>query len=382
MAARRRSAPLQRKHLPESTGPALLAWFLTHARELPWRQTTDPYAVWISEVMLQQTQVRTVIPYWTRWMDALPTVQHLADAPIDQVLKLWEGLGYYSRARNLHAAAQQIVARHQAAFPRDPDAILALPGIGRYTLGAIGSIAFNLPLPLLDGNVIRVLTRLLALRGDPKERSLNDALWDLAGQLVQSVESSPWPPSTPGAAPMKLSGPCSALNQSLMELGALVCTPANPACSTCPLNHLCSAHRLGSPTAFPESAARAVITPRTLATVLWHHEGRWLLHRRPESTVNGGLWEFPNIECGDQTDPTAALARWLQIDRFELQPAGDLRHSITRFRFHQKLHRLAIAPRHPLPAGDFAWVTPAELDQLPLTAAHRRAARQLVPSPA
>lgn len=380
MAAIRRSPPPPGKSLPETTGPALLEWFLVHARDLPWRRTTDPYAVWISEVMLQQTQVRTVIPYWTRWMRSLPTVEDLARAPIEQVLKLWEGLGYYSRARNLHAAAQQIVTLHNAAFPRDPEAILALPGIGRYTLGAIGSIAFNLPLPLLDGNVIRVLTRLLALRGDPKERLLNDGLWSLAAQLVLSVHDRPLPQAAPELASLKMSGPCSALNQSLMELGATVCTPTHPSCPTCPLAHLCSAHQLGTPTAFPESAPRATITPRTLATALWQHDGRWLLHRRPDSAVNGGLWEFPNIECTEQDDAAQVLARWLQIDRSELKPAGHLRHSITRFRFHQKLHRIQATPRLPLPTGEFAWVTPAELNRLPLTAAHRRAARQLVPS--
>jgi len=164
--------------------PLLLSWFSTNARDLPWRRTRDPYAIWVSEIMLQQTQVKTVIPYWERWMRALPTIQSTAKAPPAKLHKLWEGLGYYTRVRNLQKAAQEIVARHDGKFPENFDAILALSGIGRYTAGAISSIAFNQPTPILDGNVIRVLTRLFGIAASPREKQTNAQLWQLAGDLV------------------------------------------------------------------------------------------------------------------------------------------------------------------------------------------------------
>jgi len=170
---------------------SLLDWFVGGARDLPWRRTLDPYAIWISEIMLQQTQVKTVIPYWDRWLRELPDVAALAAAPSEKVLKLWEGLGYYTRARNLQKAAQQIVAKHKGAFPADFDDILALPGIGRYTAGAISSIAFNQAAPILDGNVIRVLTRLFGPRDNPREKVANARLWNLAEQLVEAAETPP-----------------------------------------------------------------------------------------------------------------------------------------------------------------------------------------------
>src|SRR5437764_10145580 len=184
----------------------LLAWFRQHARDLPWRRTRDPYAIWISEIMLQQTQVKTVVPYWRRWMRKLPGLRALARARPDTVLKLWEGLGYYSRARNLQTAAQRIVEKHAGRFPQRFDQVLALPGIGRYTAGAICSIAFNQPTPVLDGNVIRVLTRVFGIAENPREKKTNAELWNLATQLVVCA-----------ARNVKHASPCSHLNQSLME---------------------------------------------------------------------------------------------------------------------------------------------------------------------
>src|SRR5258708_29613356 len=162
----------------------LLAWFGDHARDLPWRRTCNPYAVWVSEIMLQQTQVKTVVPYWERWMKALPNIEALAKAKQEKLHKLWEGLGYYSQVRNMQAAAQQILKQHAGKFPEDFQWILALPGIGRYTAGAICSIAFNQPKPILDGNVIRVLTRLFGISGDPRQRNVNQRLWELSEQFV------------------------------------------------------------------------------------------------------------------------------------------------------------------------------------------------------
>ncbi len=209
----------------------LLEWFSKDARDLPWRRTRDPYAIWVSEIMLQQTQVKTVLPYWERWMRRLPDVAALANAHADELHKLWEGLGYYTRVRNLQSAARVIVAQHGTQFPERFEAVLALPGIGRYTAGAICSIAFNQPTPLLDGNVMRVLTRLFGIAENPRAQPTNEFLWSLAGELVRRAETEAQPRA------------CSALNQSLMELGALICTPRQPRCEICPVARLCLARR-------------------------------------------------------------------------------------------------------------------------------------------
>src|ERR1700761_3320382 len=195
---------------------SLLHWFDKNARDLPWRRTRDPYAIWVSEIMLQQTQVKTVIPYWERWMRELPTIELLAKANPQKIHKLWEGLGYYTRVRNMQRAAQIIVNEQAGNFPDDFESILNLPGIGRYTAGAICSIAFNQPTPILDGNVMRVLTRVFGISENPRDKKANAQLWELAEQLVAL------------AAPKRSEGGCSHLNQSLMELGALICTPREP----------------------------------------------------------------------------------------------------------------------------------------------------------
>src|SRR5208282_5376629 len=197
--------------------PALLDWFSANARDLPWRRTRDPYAIWVSEIMLQQTQVKTVMPYWKRWMRELPTIKAVADASPDKIHKLWEGLGYYTRARNLQKAAQQIVARHGGRFPQNFDDVLALPGIGRYTAGAICSIAFNQPVPILDGNVIRVLTRIFGITENPKEKQTNARLWKLAEELVsraKNAKAATGKISSRTSRPSREINSCSFLNQS------------------------------------------------------------------------------------------------------------------------------------------------------------------------
>ena len=202
----------------------LIPWYLKNARDLPWRRTADPYAIWVSEIMLQQTQVTTVLPYWERWMQSLPTLDSLATARLQKVYKLWEGLGYYRRARDLQRAAQLIVQKHRGRFPERFEDVLALPGVGRYTAGAICSIAFNQPTPILDGNVMRVLARWFGLEGNPRQQPTNGTLWHIAGDLVREA-----------------GGRASAFNQSLMELGALCCTARQPTCALCPLASRCAA---------------------------------------------------------------------------------------------------------------------------------------------
>lgn len=361
---------------------ALLDWFARHARPLPWRRTTDPYAIWVSEVMLQQTQVATVIPYWERWMQTLPTLYALAQANETQVLKLWEGLGYYRRARHLHAAARFLVQHHGGRFPDTPDDLLALPGIGRYTAGALLSIAFNQPTPVLDGNVQRVLCRVHALPGNPRTPATHKVLWRLAQAWVEKADAlgKKYPHRYPRA--------CSALNQALMELGAVVCTPRQPQCPACPLRHACCARAAGQTEKFPLRARRPALRRRfTLAAVVEHH-GKVLVRQRPAGGVNGGLWEFPGLELPTATARSDAeqaqkLLGWLQ-DTLDLRaqaarPWLALRHTITRHRYEVRVWRM-VARRAPTKLSHGRWVGPADLEQLPMPATHRRIARRWITS--
>ncbi len=253
---------------------ALISWYHTASRDLPWRRTQDPYAIWISEIMLQQTQVDTVIPYWLRFMEALPTVAHLAQVDEERLLKLWEGLGYYSRARNLKKAAEMVMAQHQGAMPQDGAALQKLPGIGPYTAGAIGSIAFGLPLAAVDGNVIRVYSRVLAITVNADTTAGKKLFQALGTELVAPEDPS-------------------AYNQAVMELGALVCSFATPRCSCCPVSELCEGRQQGKVLDFP------VRTPKTPGRILhWtvtvYHRGRALfLIPRSDETLLKNLWGFP-----------------------------------------------------------------------------------------
>jgi A/G-specific adenine glycosylase len=344
----------------------LLAWFPRHARDLPWRRTTDPYCVHVSEVMLQQTQVKTVIPYYERWMRSLPTIQSLAEAPPEQIHKLWEGLGYYTRVRNLQRAAQAIVAEHGGRFPQEFAQVLALPGIGRYTAGAICSIAFNQPAPILDGNVIRVLARVFGVAGDPRDRMVNAELWVLAERLVQTAAlsgtggSTAWPP-------------CSALNQSLMELGALVCTPRQPKCPECPLRRSCVAFREQRTAELPNLRPRPAATRRRFVAFVVEQGGRFLVRQRPPGVVNAHLWEFPNLEV----DPGPAdwegwsrTATRLSLQSF--QPWFSFQHSITRYRITLEVVAARLVARRNRVRAAERWLDLPELRHLAFTGAHKR----------
>ncbi len=335
---------------------ALLDWFMQNARDLPWRRRRDPYAIWISEIMLQQTQVKTVIAYWERWMAALPDVRTFAQADSAKIHKLWEGLGYYSRVRNAHAAAQIIMEKHGGEVPRTFEEVLGLPGVGRYTAGAICSIAFNLPTPILDGNVIRVLSRVFGVGGDPRAKDTNARLWDLAGQLVVTAEGIQAGHRN-----------CGRLNEALMELGALVCVPAEPQCGQCPLHRLCFARKAGRVGEFPQPRAAVRPTARRYAAFVVKKNGRFLVRQRPAGAVNAHLWEFPNEEVSptEKTLP-ASVNGFILIDSKSLVR---VRHSITRYRI------LVEAFRAELPATakvSGVWRTPAQLERLAFTSAHRK----------
>ena len=368
----------------------LREWYRTNARDLPWRRTRDPYAVWVSEIMLQQTQVKTVVPYWERWLRELPTIQSLAAAPPEKIHKLWEGLGYYTRVRNLQMAAHQIVAQHDGKFPRDFDAALALPGIGRYTAGAICSIAFNQPAPILDGNVIRVLTRIFGISENPKEKKTNAQLWQLAEELVSRAKNAkPMKGRNPSqtSRPSRESNSCSHLNQSLMELGALVCTPRQPKCKICPVNKLCVAFREQRLTELPNLGKRASATQRRFTAFVVERDGKFLVRQRPGGVVNAHLWEFPNVEVGavkgrarhsvraatPQTENGAQRtdapyhAKHFRI--IASKPLCTIKHSITRYRITLAAYRAESVPRKK-PAG--AWRTAAEMEKLAFPSAHRK----------
>lgn len=298
-------------------------------------------------------------------MREFPDLISLAEAPEDRVLKLWEGLGYYRRVRSLHQAAQNLKNDHGGRFPKDYETVLELPGIGRYTAGAICSIAWGQAVPILDGNIIRVFCRLGALEGDPKEPELNRMLWEQSKRWVETAAASGRPEA------------CSHLNQALMEWGATVCTPRVPACDRCPLSAHCQARLQGRVEAFPELAARAKVTAREFVVALIEQRGRVWVRQRAADALNGGLWEFPNLEV----EPGAAGGD-LRLRSFfgeknlqHWKPLTVVRHAITRYRVTQRAFASEwVGTVGELPGGG-RWCREAELEALAMSSAHRRIAR-------
>ena len=376
----------------------MLDWFAANARDLPWRRTRDPYAIWVSEIMLQQTQVKTVIPFWNRWLRELPTIESAAKAPSEKIHKLWEGLGYYTRVRNLQKAAQQIVAQHRsgvsaerrklikikkcgflpkaATFPKSFDDVLALPGIGRYTAGAICSIAFNQPVPILDGNVIRVLTRIFGIAENPKEKQTNQLLWQIAEQLVSHAKTqSRKENNSPlcAFAPLRENNSCSFLNQSLMELGALVCTPRSPQCLICPVKKLCVAFKENRVEKLPNLGKREGATARTFFAFIIERGGKFLVRQRPAGIVNAHLWEFPNIEIvNGKSNPKLAAKDVLGVAPVQIKPLSTVKHSITRYRITLEAFHVRLRNAPPKSAG--IWLTSEQLDSLAFSSAHKKLA--------
>ena len=338
----------------------LLAWYDANARRLPWRtgpgQTgprPDPYAVWVSEVMLQQTQVETVVPYYLRWMERFPTLEILAAATEQEILAAWEGLGYYSRARNLLKAARMAMERFDGSLPADRQALESLPGVGRYTAGAIASIAFGRDEPALDGNIRRVLARLhdvpLPARSPAGERRL----WELAAGHL--------PPGRAGD-----------YNQALMDLGATVCTPHNPTCLLCPLADLCQGLALGVQEQRPVVSPRRAVPHLTVTAGIMVRGDRVLIARRPPEGLLGGMWEFPGGTLQAGEDLPACLRRELDEElgiQVEVGEAfGVYQHAYTHFKvtLHAFFCRLPTGEPQPLEASELKWVTVVELKEYPM----------------
>ncbi|MEW5975353.1 MAG: A/G-specific adenine glycosylase [Acidobacteriota bacterium] len=338
----------------------LLSWYSAHKRDLPWRKTRDPYRIWISEVMLQQTQVETVIPYYRRFLKLFPSLGRLAQATMEEVLLVWAGLGYYSRARNLHKAAQQIVFRHEGLFPQTFEDVLSLPGIGRYTAGAIMSIAFGQPYPVVDGNVTRVLTRLFRVEQDIRQRRTHDLLWKIASHLV--------PRERPGD-----------FNQALMELGATVCTPRQPSCRCCPFGGLCKARESGVQDHLPNKENLLRSVKQHLAVAVIHHQGRVLMRQRKEGSLLKGLWEFPNT--GFQARPVSRRSLTQTIQRSIGRPIRigsplpGINHAITHRRIAIRPYWVELrATGTPGSIPGMKWVPMSQLTRYPMDAATQRIA--------
>lgn len=339
----------------------LLAWFASNARDLPWRRARDPYRIWLSEIMLQQTQVATVKSYFDRFVEALPTIEALAAADEQQVLRLWEGLGYYRRARQLHQAARLLVAEHNGCFPRDPQIVRRLPGIGRYTAGAILSIAFDAREPILEANTTRLWARLLAYRGDPTSAAGSRVLWEAAEAVLPRAGSG-------------------TLNQALMELGSMVCTPKDPRCDACPVAVLCRARAAGLQAEIPVARPKRPSEARREAAVLVHRRGRLLLIRQPDGQRWAGLWDFPRFEI--YSHRPAEIHRELaegvmRLTGIAVQLRGHrttLRHGVTRFRItllcYDAEYVAGPGQRSDLPT--MRWLRPADLESYPLSTTGRK----------
>lgn len=342
--------------VPERTAQRLLDWYGRSGRDLPWRNTRDPYPVWLSEIMLQQTGVDTVIPYYQRFLSTFPTVAELAAAPLERVLELWAGLGYYSRARNLHAAARQVLAEHDGRFPANAAALMALPGVGRSTAGAIMSIAFDRPVPILDGNVRRVLCRLYGIDQDPRRRAVENRLWELAAAL------------TPTERPHDYA-------QAIMDLGATLCTPRRPLCDPCPLAFCCAARASGRQTELPVRGPKKTVPQVVQVALLLSCRGHYLVRRRPLEGMLGGLWEFPAVTLPDGAEAAPAALRLLQERglRATLREAGQVKHAYSHFRVEVRLFLGEVEDPAGVADGDHRWVSIEALHDWPLHGAHRKA---------
>ncbi len=367
MSTSRRRSPVSTGFPPRPSVAArarfrelLLAWYRAERRDLPWRRTKDPWSILVSETMLQQTRVEAVREAWTRFLERFPTPAALARASEDEVLSAWSGLGYYRRARALHAAAQAIVSRGRAGFPRTRTEITALPGVGPYTAGAVLSIAFDLPEAVVDGNVERVFARFYGLDAEAGSRDLARECWALAELCLPAVGGGDW-------------------NQALMELGATLCVPRSPDCPRCPLESTCAARSSGRVGELPRKKRRAAPIEVELEILIAERKGRWLLERRPASGRMAGMWQLPTLERSRRDGGTLLFPERFPTagpsSRAGDAPLGELGHAITRHRIRARLLR-ASAPAE-LPDPPFRWCSAEEIPALALTGMAKKAWRQL-----
>ncbi|HXF86539.1 MAG TPA: A/G-specific adenine glycosylase [Anaerolineales bacterium] len=343
----------------------LLNWYRQNGRTLPWRVPgVTPYAVWVSEIMLQQTRVETVIPYYEKWMQLFPNVFALACASEQEVLRAWEGLGYYSRARNLHKAAKIVVSEYKGVLPRDLDALLALPGVGRYTAGAIASIAFGIDLPILDGNVKRVYARLFDLTEPVNSREGEQILWEIAASNLPAGRAGEY-------------------NQALMDLGAMICIPRKPRCSICPLARVCKAYRNGTQELRPVKEKKREVPHYFHVAAVIVRNGKVLLAQRPSSGLLGGMWEFPKGRVDG--DPVRAATKALKteyrlrlrVKRFISQnEIGVFHHAYTHFKVtvHAVEYDLVAMPR----GKNLKWIPLEDLGKYPMGRVDRLIAQRIV----
>ncbi|GIM46803.1 A/G-specific adenine glycosylase [Collibacillus ludicampi] len=337
-------------------GQRLLTWYEEKKRDLPWRRTRDPYKIWVSEVMLQQTRVETVIPYWERFIDKFPTIQALAHAPEEEVLKAWEGLGYYSRARNLQAAVREVEERYGGQVPDTLEEISSLPGVGSYTAGAVLSIAYDVDVPAVDGNVLRVLARLFLIEQDIMKQRVRKRFEELAEFLI--------PP-----------GRAASFNQALMELGATVCIPKVPRCPQCPLQSLCRAYAEGMQEELPVKGKKKPPRPVDLVTGIVRSGDRVLIVKRPLQGLLAGMWEFPSLEINERVTIEENLQSLFDRlgQRIEVETFfAKVEHTFSHI--HWNLHAYLCKPILPLvpETEEMRWVNVYELHQYAFPVAHTK----------
>lgn len=336
---------------------SLTKWYHQEKRDMPWRETQDPYCILVSEFMLQQTQVKTVIPYYQRWIKSYPTASILARAHESSVLKHWEGLGYYSRARNLHRSAKMMVKEFQGHVPDNWDEVLKLPGVGRYTAGAVLSIAFNQRVPVLDGNVKRVLSRLFCLKENGANSASENRLWQVAENLI--------PTGAPGD-----------FNQALMELGATVCLPQKPLCLLCPLNAVCQAKKDGVQEQFPPAKVKSVTRKIEVSAAVIQRNGKTYIQQRPQKGLMAGLWEFPGGKLEKGESPEDCLEREIQeelgVQITIKQKILTIKHSYTQFRVTLHVFTCDLKPGRirATSCDQWKWVSLEKINQYPFPAAN------------
>lgn len=337
----------------------LLDWFRAEKRNLPWREDRDPYKIWVSEVMLQQTRVDTVIPYFRRFMEKYPTLDSLANASEEDLLKVWEGLGYYSRIRNLHSAAREVKERYGGKIPPDPEIFRRLKGVGSYTAGAVMSIAYNLPVPAVDGNVMRVLSRIFRIDDDIAKAKTKTMFEELASELISRED--------PGS-----------FNQSLMELGALICKPKNPGCLLCPVREQCQAKLAGDQDRYPNKEKRSSgRTVAIVAAVIRDGKGRVFIRKRPETGLLANLWEFPNEEIpghprGNRLPQFEAIMCRKHGIRVEVEePLCRIQHQFSHLKWMMDVF-IGKLLSFDAESDSLRAVKPEEIGQYPMPASHQK----------